>query len=205
MVASPERRYSMSKSTTNFAVDAVALVAIVLLGATGVLMRYVLPPGSGHFSQLWGMDRHQWGDIHFWLAVVLLSTLVLHIVLHWNWIVCMVKGRSGRGSVMRVGVAMLSVLILAAIVASPFFGQVQQTGEPPHKMQSEERPAYQINGSMTLHDVEEQTGVPAAVILRKLGLPADLPSDERLGRLRKQHAFEIHDIQEIVRKHREQR
>lgn len=193
----------MSKSTTNFLVDAVALVAIVLLGATGILMRYVLPPGSGHFSRLWGMDRHQWGEIHFWLAVVLLSTLVLHIVLHWNWVVCMVKGHPGGGSAMRIGLAILGVLILAGLAVSPFCGRVQQTGEPPHKMQSEEPPAYQINGSMTLHEVEEQTGVPAAVILRKLGLPADLPTDERLGRLRKQHAFEMHDIQEIVRQHRD--
>jgi hypothetical protein len=194
----------MSKSTVNFLVDAVALAAIMLLSATGALIHYVLPPGSGHFSQLWGMDRHQWGQIHFWLAVVLLSTLALHLLLHWRWVVCMVRGRPGRGSVIRVSLAIFSVLILAGLVASPFFGQIQQTGEPPHKMQSEERPAYQISGSMTLHEVEEQTGVPAAVILRKLGLPADLPTDERLGRLRKQHGFEIHDIQEIVWKHREQ-
>ena len=43
------------------------------------------------------------------------------------------------------------------------------------------------------------------MILRELGLPADLPTDERLGRLRKQHGFEMHDVQEIVQKHREQR
>jgi hypothetical protein len=195
----------MSKSAVNFLIDAVALAAIMLLSATGVLIRYVLPPGSGHFSQLWGMDRHQWGQIHFWIAVVLLTTVALHFFLHWHWVVGMVKGRSDRGSAMRVGLAIAGVLVLAGLMVAPFFGQVEETGEPPHKMQSEERPAYQINGSMTLHDVEEQTGVPAAVILRELGLPADLPTDERLGRLRKQHGFEMHGIQEIVRKHREQR
>ena len=57
---------------------------------------------------------------------------------------------------------------------------------------------------MTLHEVEEQTGVPAVVILRELGLPADLPTDEQLGRLRKKHGFEMHDIREIVQKHYEQ-
>jgi hypothetical protein len=193
----------MNKSTTNFIVDAVAFAAMMLLAATGVLIRYVLPPGSGHFSQLWEMDRHQWGQIHFWIAVVLVSTVALHFVLHWHWVVCMVKGRPGSGSAMRIGLAIVGVLVLAGLVVAPFVGRIQETGEPPHKMQSEERPAYQINGTMTLHDVEEQTGVPAAVILRELGLPTNLPTDERLGRLRKQHAFEMHDIQEIVRKHRE--
>jgi hypothetical protein len=149
------------------------------------------------------MDRHQWGEIHFWIAVVLLSTMSLHLFLHWNWIVCMVKGHPGRGSAMRIGLAILGVLILAGLTVAPFCGRVQQTGEPPHKMQSDERPAYQIDGSMTLHDVEEQTGVSAAVILEELGLPADLPTGERLGRLRKQHGFEMHDIQEVVRKHRD--
>ena len=195
----------MSKSIVNFLVDSVLFVAIMLLCATGVLMRYVLPPGSGHFSQLWGMDRHQWGQIHFWIAVVLMSTVVLHLLLHWHWVVCMVKGRPGSGSTIRVGLAIVGVLALAGLMSVPFFGQVQDTGEPPHKMQSDERPAYQIDGTMTLHEVEEQTGVPAATILQELGLPADLPTDERLGRLRKQHSFEMHDIQEIVRKHREQR
>jgi hypothetical protein len=193
----------MSKPTVNFLVDAVAFAAIMLLSTTGVLIRYVLPPGSGHFQQLWGMDRHQWGQVHFWIAVVLLSTLALHFVLHWHWVVCMAKGRPGRDSAMRVGLAIVGVLALAGLMAAPFFGQVEQTGEPPHKLQSDERPAYQINGSMTLHEVEEQTGVPAAVILSELGLPANLPTDEPLGRLRRQYGFEMHDIQEIVRKHHE--
>ena len=54
-----------------------------------------------------------------------------------------------------------------------------------------------------LHEIEEQTGVPATVILKELGLPANLPTDERLGRLRRRHGFEMHDVQEIVREHRE--
>ena len=43
-------------------------------------------------------------------------------------------------------------------MVAPFFGQVEETGEPPHKMQSDDRPAYQINGSMTLHEVEAADG-----------------------------------------------
>jgi hypothetical protein len=194
----------MSKSAINFLVDTIALAAIILLGSTGFLIRFVLPPGSGHFSQLWGMDRHQWGQVHFWIAIVLLSTVVLHFLQHWHWVVGMVKGRPGRASAMRVGLASIGVLAFVGIAAAPFLGKVEETGEPPHKMQSNEHQASQINGSMTLHEIEEQTGVPAAVILKELGLPANLPNNERLERLRRQHDFEMHDIQEIVRKHRQQ-
>jgi hypothetical protein len=193
----------MSKATINFVIDTVAFAAIVLLAATGALIHYVLPPGSGHFSQLWGMDRHQWGEIHFFLAIVLLCAVVVHLFLHWHWVVRMVQGRPGRGSVIRICVAIVAVLALAGLAIAPFCGQAQSTGEPPHKMQSDEHQTSQINGSMTLREVEEQTGVPAAVILKELGLPANLPADERLGRLRRQHGFEMHDVQEIVRKHGE--
>jgi len=65
--------------------------------------------------------------------------------------------------------------------------------------------AHQIDGSMTLREVERRTGVSAAVILRELGLPLDLPADERLGRLRRHYGFEIQTVREIVEKHREQR
>lgn len=192
----------MSRSAVNSVVDTVAFAVIVLLGATGALIHYILPPGSGHFSQLWGMNRHQWGEVHFFLAIVLLCTVAVHLFLHWHWIVCMVQGRPDRGSTIRICVAIVAVLALAGLAILPFFGQVQSTGEPPHRMQSDEHHAGQINGSMTLREIEEQTGVPAAVILKDLGLPANLPTDEKLGRLRGQHGFEMHDIQEVVRRHR---
>jgi hypothetical protein len=43
-------------------VDAVAFVAFVFLTTTGIPARYVLPPGSGLWATLWGLDRHERGD-----------------------------------------------------------------------------------------------------------------------------------------------
>jgi hypothetical protein len=198
----------MSKSSVNAVVDAVALAALLFLVTTGVLMRYVLPPGSGNFSTLWGMDRHDWGQIHFWIAMALMGVLTLHLFLHWQWIVCMIRGRSHEGSGVRVALAVIGLLALVAIAVAPLLGQVENTGTAPHKMLSGEQPkapSDQINGSMTLQEVERQTGVRAAVIAKTLGLPPDVPTDERLGRLRKKYSFEIHDIREIVEKHSQPR
>jgi hypothetical protein len=221
----------MRKPNLNFLVDTVAFAAFVLIAATGVLIRYVLPAGHGHFSTLWGLNRHEWGDIHFWIAVVFVSALALHFVLHWRWIVAAIKGRSRNGSGVRVALAMVGVLVLAGLVAAPFFGRVERSGRSPHKLRSGmhpaspahqiERsgksphgshsgehpasPAHQIDGSMTLDELEQRTGVPTEVVLRELGLPLDLPTDERLGRLRREHAFEMQDVRDIVRKHVEQR
>jgi len=196
----------MQKANVNFVVDAIAFVIFVFLIATGVLIRYVLPPGSGHFSLLWGMDRHQWGQVHFWIAVALMTTLALHLFLHWNWVVGMIRGRASEASGSRLILALVAIIALVALAIAPFFAQVEHRGEPPHKLRSSaegEGACDQIYGSMTLAQVEQQTGVPAAAILRELGLPLDLPADARLGQLRKQHGFEIEDVREVVRRLRE--
>jgi hypothetical protein len=75
---------------------------LVLLGLaiTGFVMRYVLPPGTGGLGQelhggagrgvkaqeLWSMTRHEWGSIHFYMAVVFVVLMITHIILHWRWI-----------------------------------------------------------------------------------------------------------------------
>ena len=44
----------MNRTTLNFVVDTAAFVGFVLLTTTGVLMHYLLPPGSGHHRRFGG-------------------------------------------------------------------------------------------------------------------------------------------------------
>jgi hypothetical protein len=195
----------VKRAKLNFAVDTVAFMAFVLLIATGILIRYVLPPGSGHFSELWGMDRHEWGEIHFWIAVTLLGSLVLHLFLHWRWIISMVKGHPSEESGGRMALASVGLVALVGLAVAPFFSPVEQTGEPPRRLHSSmagEAETGRIVGSMTLSEIERRTGVSPDIILRELGLPPDIPVDEGLGRLRKVHGFEMHELREIVERHR---
>ena len=124
----------MNRSGANLAIDAAAFAAFVFLTATGVLVRYVLPPRSGHFRTLWGLDRHEWGHVHFWTAVAFLAVLAVHLALHWRWIACMIRGRPREGSGVRVAMAAVGVLGLVGIAVSPFFASVEYGGEPPHRM-----------------------------------------------------------------------
>jgi hypothetical protein len=80
-----------NRTMINFVIDAVGLVLMLSMVCTGLLIRFVLPPGStgrhgGRALTLWGMDRHDWGALHFWLAVALLGLLLLHVALHWSWV-----------------------------------------------------------------------------------------------------------------------
>ena len=81
----------MRKVTLNFIVDLAACVIMILLAATGLVVRYVLPAGSGGRgggtqSLLWELGRHDWGAVHFWLSIALGVLIVLHIILHWTWV-----------------------------------------------------------------------------------------------------------------------
>jgi hypothetical protein len=95
----------MKRITLNFIVDLISFIDLVCLAITGFIMKYILPPGSGglgrgfrggrgpveEIKQLWSMTRHQWGDIHFYLAVGFVALMVVHIILHWGWIKCYFK------------------------------------------------------------------------------------------------------------------
>jgi hypothetical protein len=39
----------------------------------------------------WGWSRSDWLDLHFYLAVAIIANISLHLVLHWDWIVCQFK------------------------------------------------------------------------------------------------------------------
>ena len=190
----------MQKGKLNFLVDAVAFVAFVLLTATGVLVRYVLPPGSGRSRVLWGMDRHGWGQLHFWIAVVLMACVTLHLFLHWRWVVCIVKGRPREESGHRVALAVVGLLALVGLAAAPFFGPVEQADEPQRShREASETSSRRIVGSMTLEEVEQATGVPTQAVLWKLGLPASVPTDVPLARLREERHLELRDVRNAVR------
>ena len=89
----------MKRVTLNFIVDLVSFVVFLCLAFTGFIIKFILPPGTGgrgrqlheglgreHIKTFGSMSRHEWGDIHFYLAVVFAVLIVVHIILHWSWI-----------------------------------------------------------------------------------------------------------------------
>src|ERR1700693_5688931 len=67
---------------------ALYLVACATAG-TGLLLAYRLPHGGGNASRVvfFGYGRHEWGDIHTWLAYLGIILVVVHLVLNWQWLV----------------------------------------------------------------------------------------------------------------------
>ena len=71
----------MKRSTLHFAIDVVTFLVMLAMIATGLLVRFVLSPGSGQRRALWKYARHNWGAVHFWLAVALGSGAAFGAVL----------------------------------------------------------------------------------------------------------------------------
>lgn len=107
-----------------------------VLGSTGILLEYLLPLGSGGLGQstegrgasrpvtvLWGLSRHEWGAIHFWIALALLAILALHLFLHWRWIYGVVRGRQTNASGTRLVIGAVALLALIALAGAPLLGR----------------------------------------------------------------------------------
>ena len=89
----------IKRSSLNFIIDLAGFINLLTLICTGIIMKYILPPGTGgrgqllhggrggeHIKQLWSMTRHEWGNIHFYLAVLFIVLMTTHIILHWTWL-----------------------------------------------------------------------------------------------------------------------
>lgn len=81
---------------------------------TGLLLAFRLPPGSqgGRGLRAWGIDRHEWGDIHTWLGYVFVVFLLLHLALHWRWLWSVAARKRPWPILAGLGAGLLLALIL---------------------------------------------------------------------------------------------
>ena len=80
----------MKRTALNLLIDALAALFFLGMIATGYVLRFPLPPGTNKSLSLWGLSRHQWGGVHFWISLGLLAVLLIHLALHWQWVVTVV-------------------------------------------------------------------------------------------------------------------
>lgn len=108
------------------------------IAGIGLLMKYILIPGHDRWIKYGGnvelyifnMDRHEWGTIHLVIAFVLLGLLLLHIILHWELIVCLFRQLINNGPTRKLittGFVFISVfLFLFAFFVKPEIGEIIQ-------------------------------------------------------------------------------
>lgn len=192
------------------------------LAATGIVLHFVLPPGTGKSRVLWGLARHEWGDVHFWMAIAMAVGVLLHVALHWAWVVltCSNLHKSDKPYVperrTRVVAGILAVITVVALIAGFWWaavdsvrpstgGQENAASRPAHGARAEggkqgghpgDNSPSQIRGSMTLEEAATAAGLTLDAARQRLGLPADVPGTEKLGQLAKRLNLTMSDFRQ---------
>jgi membrane protein implicated in regulation of membrane protease activity len=71
-------------------------VGALIASLTGIYFLF-LPVGGyqGGRNPMYGIvilfERHTWEDLHLWFGILMIAAAVVHILIHWKWIVSMVK------------------------------------------------------------------------------------------------------------------
>ena len=78
-------------------------VTVFVLSVSGLLttitgIYFLFLPSGGyqggrnpHYGQTFLFDRQIWSDIHIWAGMVMIAVSLLHIILHWPWVVEMAR------------------------------------------------------------------------------------------------------------------
>ena len=107
----------MDKARLNLVIDLLAGGLLTGMVATGIVLQFILPPGSNRTHELWGWSRHDWGSLHGLVSLLLLALLAVHIVLHGRWLVSGVAKRLGWTSHAQARPRTFATLLLIAAAA----------------------------------------------------------------------------------------
>lgn len=113
----------MNRALINLMIDSVAAALLTAMVGTGYILWFALPPGTNRTHTLWGLLRHQWGAVHFWISVTLLAALAVHVALHWRWLVTGLSKRFGVAAWADRSPRVAGLAVLAA-AALPLTGLV---------------------------------------------------------------------------------
>ncbi|MGE9292035.1 MAG: DUF4405 domain-containing protein [Puniceicoccales bacterium] len=92
--------------------------------ASGIALKWRFPhrpaPGarSGGPSTMFGLNKHEWADLHTWVGVGFAVLVLVHLFMAWPWLKNAAAGKKRLWAVfggLATGLAMVAVLLLAPV------------------------------------------------------------------------------------------
>lgn len=83
----------MNKQKTNYLVDFLALISFLFAGTSALAIKFFMPSGvrQGRLQEFLGIQKGVWSEIHDWAGIIFIILVIVHFILHWDWIMCMTK------------------------------------------------------------------------------------------------------------------
>ncbi|MCG8405919.1 MAG: DUF4405 domain-containing protein [Phycisphaerales bacterium] len=90
-------RKKLSKSAINFIVDVVLLFSFMAVLWTTSVVQFVFPAGTQAVGYtLWGHSYDTWSSIQSGTIAVFAMLVLLHLILHWQWICAFITSRLSK-------------------------------------------------------------------------------------------------------------
>jgi glucan phosphoethanolaminetransferase (alkaline phosphatase superfamily) len=201
------------------------------IAGIGFLVKYTLISGQERWIvygnnlelYLFGMDRHEWGAIHLIIGFVLLGLLVLHIILHYDIIIC-VYNRTFQKKLVYKLITILFITICSLFIIVPFWvnpeiskieigeGRHAITDYSPTKRKNNTKSietvkrsnmTVEIRGYMTIEEISKKFKVPGEYLKTSLNIPESVPDNQRLSWLRRKYNIEMNDVEKIIKEYQE--
>ena len=113
IVTQKEGKLMSVKPRTNFILDALILVAFLVVLVTGLAMSLGFVDGGGsglrrgqnrtlevnsesESAALLGSSRHTLSALHEWASYLMTALIVVHVIVHWKWVTYQVRQVLGR-------------------------------------------------------------------------------------------------------------
>jgi hypothetical protein len=114
----------MTKFSLVKIVDLLSFIFLVFMISTGLLLYAVLPPRS-RGAEVWGMTRHDWGDLHFYISLIFLGFMSLHLILHIKFLKEVLVGEASQEHKYRIIIGLIGLVALVAVAVAPLFSTVK--------------------------------------------------------------------------------
>ncbi|HPM03797.1 MAG TPA: DUF4405 domain-containing protein [Candidatus Cloacimonadota bacterium] len=197
------KNWSRIKPKVNLVIDTIMFLDLMAVAGLGFLMKYVLLPGYkineiyGTNTELFflGLDRHQWGAIHLYLALFMVFLLVLHIIFHWGTIIVIFR-QMIHGTTTRSAISILVVVLGLFLAISPFFvnPQITQMQRKHNRNRAPERlgtssDTFNIKNEEDYVLTPENTTIPQELNLpdKPVLQPQEIIEEETVGTHRHEH------------------
>jgi hypothetical protein len=112
----------MKKNFLKYIINTILFIDICSIAVIGLLLAFVIPQGRGYQTSQYflGLHRHEWGNIHLFLSILLSVLLVFHLWFNWTWIIQSTKryfGDQWENALWGFSGAWILVLALAWVFA----------------------------------------------------------------------------------------